>query len=454
MQVIRPKEIDDVLINPGIGFMTFQRFNGDTLNRLAAGGGGSNWTEGYPVEYQTFDGNLENKDHPQTSIAYFRVYWKFVEPEMDQYKWNMIDQALLTAAQRGQTLMLRIAPYGPRKDQDIPGWLRGMIGESKNLRHDYWVVDPEDKRYIEHWTNLVRDLGARYNGHLGIESVDMSINGFWGEGEGSELLSDQTRKALIDAYLESFPRTTLLQLLIDPKTNGYGNSQQAVGWRADCLGDMGRKRTKPYTADYWCHMYDAYPQLITNCGLSENWKKAPVSFEVCGVMNDWFERGWDIDYIIDQSLKWHISSLNAKSSPVPEKWKDNVDRWLKKMGYRIALRRFSCRKVVTPNDKLMFSSWWENKGVAPCYRDYPLALRLKNESRTEIFILDADIREWLPGDALYDNSIFIPHDMSEGEYELDIAVIDRNKRQPIIKLANEGRREDGWYLLGTVKVQK
>ena len=29
---VRPVEIDDVLINPGIGFMTFQRFNGDALN--------------------------------------------------------------------------------------------------------------------------------------------------------------------------------------------------------------------------------------------------------------------------------------------------------------------------------------------------------------------------------------------------------------------------------------
>jgi hypothetical protein len=72
---VRPVEIDDVLINPGIGFMTFQRFNGDELNE------GSGWTEGFPIEYQEFDGNLENKNHPQTSIAYHRVYWKFVEPD-------------------------------------------------------------------------------------------------------------------------------------------------------------------------------------------------------------------------------------------------------------------------------------------------------------------------------------------------------------------------------------
>ena len=29
--VVRPEEIDDVLVNPGIGFMTFQRFKGDKL---------------------------------------------------------------------------------------------------------------------------------------------------------------------------------------------------------------------------------------------------------------------------------------------------------------------------------------------------------------------------------------------------------------------------------------
>src|ERR1039457_5577222 len=80
--IVRPHEIDDVLINPGIGFMSFQRFNGDDLNQ------GKSWTEGYPIAYQDFKGSLENKDHPMTSIAYFRVYWKFLEPERGTYRWD------------------------------------------------------------------------------------------------------------------------------------------------------------------------------------------------------------------------------------------------------------------------------------------------------------------------------------------------------------------------------
>jgi hypothetical protein len=73
--IFRPKEIDDVLTNPGIGFMTFQRFNGDTLNQAKG------WTEGKPIVYQDFDGDLTNEGYPDTTIAYFRIYWKFIEPE-------------------------------------------------------------------------------------------------------------------------------------------------------------------------------------------------------------------------------------------------------------------------------------------------------------------------------------------------------------------------------------
>src|SRR4030042_2356193 len=76
LTVIKPKVINDVLINPGMGFMTFQRFNGDNLNK------GSGSTEGFPIDYQAFNGDLTNKDHPATTIAYWRHYWKFIDPEM------------------------------------------------------------------------------------------------------------------------------------------------------------------------------------------------------------------------------------------------------------------------------------------------------------------------------------------------------------------------------------
>jgi hypothetical protein len=56
----------------------------------------------------------------------------------------------------------------------------------------------------------------------------------------------------------------------------------------------------------WCHMCDYYPQAIINFGMKDAWKKAPVTLEVCWVMQHWKDKGWDIDYIVDQSLKWQF----------------------------------------------------------------------------------------------------------------------------------------------------
>lgn len=436
INTIIPKLIDDVLVNPGIGFMTFQRFNGDTLND------GKEWTEGFPIEYQDFDGNLENKNYPMTSIAYFRIYWRFLEPKQGEYEWGMIEKALKTANERKQTLMLRIAPYGEGNERDVPDWYREMVGERKELPVEKWAVDPEDFLYAKHFGGFIRALGERYDGHPDLESVDTSIVGRWGEGSGSGILTQQTREVLMDAYIETFKETPLIMLLTDSKTNRYGLSRANMGYRADCLGDMGP----------WEHMMKFYPTNIVLGGLQDAWKKAPISFEVCWVIQHWLDMGWDIDYIIDQSLKWHISSFNAKSSAVPDVWWPNINRWLKKMGYRLALRRFEYPKVVRLGEKLSFYSWWENTGVAPCYKKFPLAFRLINEAHTQIFITDADIRDWLPGDSLYNKYIFIPWDMALGNYELQVSLIDPNTNLPKINLAIEGKQKDGWYTLGDIDI--
>jgi len=439
-QVVRPQEIDDVLVNPGIGFMTFQRFNGDDLNA------GKGWTEGKPIIYQEFDGDLENKDHPMTSIAYFRVYWRFIEPEEGKYRWDLIDHALKTARQRKQSLMLRIAPYGTGKENDVPPWYRDMVGEKKDWPEKKWQVDPEDPRYVEYFGRMIRAMGKRYDGHVDLESVDAAIVGAWGEGAGSERLTQKTREALVDAYIDSFKLTPLVMLLTDEKTNSYALSRAHVGWRVDCLGDMGG------FSPTWSHMNDYYPQAIINFGVEDAWKRAPVTLEVCWVMQHWKDMGWDVDHIIDESLKWHISSFNAKSSPVPEDWKPSVDRWLKRMGYRFVLRKFTYSATLKAGDRLSFTSWWDNKGVAPCYKEFPLALRLKADQRTEVILTQANIRTWLPGDNLYDDAVVIPSEMPAGEYELQIGIVDPLSKEPRVKLAISGRDPDGWYPLGKIKI--
>lgn len=449
--VVRPNVIDDVLVNPGIGFMTFQRFNGDALNV------GTKWTEGFPIEYQDFTGSLENRDYPMTSIAYFRVYWRFLEPECGQYRWDLIDKSLATARERKQTLMLRIAPHGTNDREDVPHWFRGIVGANMEFPEGSWMIDPDDPRYPEHFCRFIRALGERYDGHPDLESVDLSIVGSWGEGAGSDVINQASREELVDAYVDSFRKTPLLMLLTDKATNGYGLSRASVGYRADCLGDL--RTGAPYLGDFtqfepatWSHMVDMYPRRIIETGMQDAWMKAPVSFEVCWVVQHWMDMGWDIDYIIDQSLKWHISSFNPKSSPIPEAWRPNVDRWLKKMGYRLTLRRMTYPVAVSRGGRMQFTTWWENQGCAPCYKPFRFALRLVSGDVARVFPFDVDLKKWLPGDSIFDSYIRIPEDLPAGQYRIDAGIIGEKDEDPKVKLAIEELQPDGWYRIGIIDV--
>ncbi|MEO6829234.1 MAG: DUF4832 domain-containing protein, partial [Acidobacteriaceae bacterium] len=442
--VVKPKPFSGVLVNPGIGFTTFQRFNGDSLNA------GTAWTEGFPIEYQPAPKALHDKDYPMTSIAYLRVYWRFIEPEQGVYNWNLIDKALQTAHARHQTLMLRIAPYGTDEKRDVPAWYRKVTGEvlhkgppegshaswyrplpsSHPAWQPYepqWMVDPMNPAYAHFFGDMVRALGARYDGDPDLNVVDISIVGPWGEGAGTRLLPPSVMHALMDSYLDSFRKTPLVVQPDGPEIAGYALSKANVGWRADCLGDMGGF-SKTFN-----HMTDYYPEAIIEDGLSNAWEKAPVTMESCWVMQTWEDRGWDIQYIMDQAIKWHVSSFNAKSSAVPKDLWPKVNEWLKHMGYRFALRKFTYPATIGPNRKLDFTSWWENQGDAPSYDHFPFAIRLSSGQQTAVMVTGADIRNWMPGDNLYNNSVFIPANLPDGDYTLSVEIVDPSSRQPKVK---------------------
>ena len=471
-----PKEIFDVLNNPGIGFTTFQRFNGDDQNS------GIGWTEGLPIEYQPFDGDITNKDHPQTTIAYFRIYWKYLELEPGKYNWPMIDKALRTAAERGQTLMLRIAPYGGG-EHDVPAWYRQMVGKEKKELYREWRVDPEDPRYLKYFGGLIQALGQRYDGHPDLEMVDISFISYWGEGAQVHQLTDQTRIALINSYLDNFKKTPLnMQALMpdnapdpavmvrgtniaaswaDGRNNGTGPQMRHVGFRVDCLGDiylLDRENNNWGRASTWSHMRDRYPMEIVKSGMADAWKKVPITMEICWTLMKWFEDfKFDetiVEHLFSEALKWHISSFNAKSSPVPEAWSPLVDKWLNKMGYRYVVRRFEYPSVVSRQGQLSFASLWENIGVAPIYKDYKFAVRLRNAQKTLVLPTNANLLDWLPGDIVHDEKLYIPYDMPLGKYQLEIAIVSPVSYEPRVKLAIEGITDDGWYPMGEIEVKE
>jgi hypothetical protein len=160
-----------------------------------------------------------------------------------------------------------------------------------------------------------------------------------------------------------------------------------------------------------------------------------------------------VNYILAQALRWHVTSVNIKSSAIPVEWKSLFDDFQKKMGYRFILRRLEYARSTKAGAMMPMHMWWLNAGVAPVYRPYELAIQMSSPTGTAIIKLPVDVRKWLPGDAVYDGTVYIPATLKAGDYRLRVALLDPRTQQPAIRLAIEGRQADGWYDLGSLSVE-
>lgn len=441
--VVRPKEISDVLVNPGMGITTFNRFNGQELNPLLK------WSEVGPVS--KVPQAATKPDFPDTSVSYCRWYWNVLETEPGKYHWEILDLAIEEARAHGQKLAIRLMPYS--NIDPLPEWYRNSGAKRANKDSDkdgkIWQPDFSDPIFLKTWGALVAEAGKRYDGNPYLDSVDISSVGYWGEGWSPYMPAFQYQKALIDIWLDAFKKTPLLMNFDEQEALTYG-TQHGAGWRLDCWGDMRESSNDPY---FPAEMLEIYPQQVVRAGIQNVWQSKPVSLEVCGTVSSWKKSGYDVDYIIEQGLRWHVSTANLKSSPIPTEWKGKFEEFQKKMGYRFILRRLEYSKTVAPGTMMPVHMWWLNAGVAPIYAPYDLVMQLKSAKRSTTIQIPVDVRTWLPGDSVFDGTVFVPEDLEDGSYEVRIAMLDPRTGAPSIRFGNEGRQDDGWYGMGALMVK-
>ena len=144
--VVRPTEIDDILINPGMGIETFQRFSGQAVNE------GVRWSEVGP---ETATSSAPSGvDFPDSSVAYLRWFWSQIEPKRGAYRWSIIDDALAEAHRHGQRLAIRIMPYDDK--HPMPDWYLASGAKRANAATDkdgaIWSPDSDDPLYAASWS--------------------------------------------------------------------------------------------------------------------------------------------------------------------------------------------------------------------------------------------------------------------------------------------------------------
>jgi hypothetical protein len=434
-QIIEPQATDEILANPGMGFETFHGFNGDD--------------------------RIKRADHyPNCSIAYFRFYWDKLEPQEGTYDFDLIDSLLEQARENKQDLALRFMPTSSADlSKGTPKWYmqKGKGYAYTKQGRKGWAPDHNDPRFLAKQEELVGALGERYNGHPNIIRMDIGSVGFWGEWHLSHtepqvpMISEENAARVIDMYLRHWSRTPLSMLIGYVPGLRYAVSQ-GTGWRADSLGDYG------HWSDTWCHMFNAYPQKLAAAGAHAAWKNGPVAFEPPGSMRDLERyvpsRAGGYDRMWSQALQWHGSAYNAKSGSIPASQVASIERFLKRCGYRLALRRLVApRTLPAKQRRLPVTMDFENAGVAPPYRDYVLALRLTGGRDPVILPCRVQTSEWLPGRHEVAETLTLPEPLADGRYALAVGLLEPTTRRPAVRLANKGADRHGWYHLATVKVQ-
>ena len=439
---VQPKRISGPLTNPGNGVASFH--------------------DGYGE-------HLPYSRYPDTGIEYQRYYWSDLEPIEGQYNFALIDNAFAVAAQHipAMNVGLRfMALEEPESGSRIPEWLikKGIKG-SWTADGKTFVPDLDDPVFIEYAQKLLNAFGKRYDGNPELAYLDIGMVGSWGEWHNSNfsnvkpLLERYTPAQLnryVDMHFAAFPNTPKIMLISGGETLAYA-AKKGAGWRADCWGDWHN-----FTQD-WSHMRDDYPQRLAAVqaafpGFSDNWKKAPISLEICGYMAEWqsvqhYTRE-QVQATYDWALQHHASTLNLKSREVPAQYRDIVDNALTKIGYRFRVLSLTHDSFAHVGQPLTLTTQWSNDGVAPIYLRYHVAWRLQDASDNTVqqSQTNDDIRQWLPGQQTTQFTLPVAEDLTPGRYHLDVALVDEHQ-QARIQLANEGRRSDGWYRLSMVTIQ-
>ncbi|MHC4400816.1 MAG: DUF4832 domain-containing protein [Planctomycetota bacterium] len=446
-----PEETDEILPNPEMGWETFHR---------------------------TAD---EDKNLPSwipSTVHYARWGWGDLEPTKGRIDYAFLDEALQESRESGQTLAFRAMCCSTTPNRPYhPKWLKDVGGRIiKTRRRDgppVEVPDLDDPVVLEAHLDFIKRLGARYDGHPDIAHVDLGSVGWWGEwhmsgSANAKMPTPENQKKIVDAYLAAFRTTPLVMLIGGGEMLEYA-TQHGTGWRADCLGDMGG------FSKTWCHMRMAYPTMLPEADAVDTWKTSPVAWETCWDMRKWVKEGWSLRFIFNYALALHGSVINNKSASLPEgeHVREEIERFLRRLGYRLVLKELRHPKQAKPSDKLELAMKWQNVGSAPCYKPYRLAYRLTSSKGAErVFASDVTVNKWLPGSielfteeffrqpadlppgeiADVDDSIRLPDDLSSGAYTLSVTVVGEKHDQPVVRLGIKGRGDDGWYPLSTLSV--
>ena len=346
-----------------------------------------------------------------------------------------------------------------------------------NAGNEHWPADLQkgdwtSQQFKDRVVRLVGRLGEVWNNDPRVAWVQTGLIGYWGEQESPVGVGqDGWAKRLGDAYTAAFPNKQFIVRNMGawPGYNvgvywdSFGHpGQRPWAWtEIKNFNNQGRYLTRVIegeTALDWgvegefaslyggiaTPMLDAQGQPVLDAQGNPEMSWTSNANVLLGNAQYTDNMTNVIRELHCSALGW-ISGYNPNDPTIAT----NAARMQKEFGYRFHLSEFSCDARANPGSSLNLQFKVKNKGSAPMYENWPLAVTLIDKNTRQLLwkatIPNIDIRKWHPGhdynyttriyqtpaqEHLISASIPLPANLPVGEHLIGLTILEPLSRTP------------------------
>lgn len=392
-----------------------------------------------------------NEVSEDISLLYMDITWAELEPEEGVYNWASIDEENQISRWRkeGKHLVFRFVCDIPGEEahMDIPEWLYEKSGKAgKWYDGEYgkgFAPDYNNPTIISCHEQAVKALGEHFGQDGLISYVELGSLGHWGEWHVnySEGIQRIPREAVRDKYIlpwtEAFPDARILMRRPFASAERYG-----FGLYNDMTG-------QPEATQSWFDWinnggeYDQTGEKNVIVPMKDFWKTAPSGGEFTSSLSMEEMLDTNLSGTVEMIREAHTTFLGPK---IPdENYVDGYKEVLKNMGYRLWISMAELKNTAK-GSRLKLT--WENSGVAPMYKEWPVYVYIEDESGklVEKSMISIKISSLLPGEkattltALETERL---NSLLEKGYRLSVGIEDPMTELPCVRFAMEALYQEG-----------
>ena len=344
-----------------------------------------------------------NEVSEDISLLYMDITWAELEPEEGVYNWASIDEENQISRWRkeGKHLVFRFVCDIPGEEahMDIPEWLYEKSGKAgKWYDGEYgkgFAPDYNNPTIISCHEQAVKALGEHFGQDGLISYVELGSLGHWGEwhvnySEGIQRIPrEAVREKYILPWTEAFPDARILMRRPFASAEKYG-----FGLYNDMTGQL--EATQSWFD--WINnggKYDQTGEKNVIVPMKDFWKTAPSGGEFTSSLSMEEMLDTNLSGTVEMIREAHTTFLGPK---IPdENYVDGYKEVLKNMGYRLWVSMAELKNTAK-GSRLKLT--WENSGVAPMYKEWPVYVYIEDESGklVEKSRISIKISSLLPGE--------------------------------------------------------